>query len=86
MMELTQDIGTWRVLIVDDELDNLNLAGDFLQFSGATVFRANSGKVGLEQFELHQPNIVLLDIAMPDMDGYEVRQRLREKPNSSQVP
>ena len=79
-------ISTWRILIVDDEPDNLNLAADFLEFSGATVYRAGGGQQALELFEQKKPNIFVLDLAMPDLDGWEVHRRLRAWPNAGPFP
>jgi CheY-like chemotaxis protein len=85
-MEQIDLISTWRILIVDDEPDNLNLAADFLEFSGATVFRAEGGQQALDLFEQEKPNIVLLDLAMPDVDGWEVYRQLRAWPNTEPFP
>jgi two-component system, cell cycle response regulator DivK len=85
-MTLSEDFSTWRVLVVDDEPDNLELVGDFLSFSGATVLRADNGQQALELFQAEQPNIVLLDLAMPDMDGWEVHRRLRAQLDGHPVP
>ena len=76
-MDLTEDISTWRVLAVDDEPDNLDLLVDLLRFSGAEAARAEDGEQALGRVEDFQPNIILLDLAMPDLDGWEVHRRLR---------
>jgi CheY-like chemotaxis protein len=85
-MTLTADTSTWNVLIVDDEPDNLNLVADLLEFSGAKVLRAENGQQALTLFEYHKPNIVLLDLAMPDLDGWAVQQQLRTRPDAACVP
>lgn len=85
-MRLTEDMTTWRVLVVDDEPDNLELVGDFLQFSGATVYRASTGPEAITLFSEYQPNMVLLDLAMPDMTGWEVHRQLRAMPEGQKVP
>lgn len=76
-MDLKEDIATWRVLAVDDEPDNLDLIVDLLRFSGAEATRAEDGEQALARVEDFQPNIILLDLAMPDLDGWEVHRRLR---------
>lgn len=78
-MQLLAEMSSWRVLVVDDEPDNLELAADVLEFSGATVIRALGGQRALQLFDEQQPNIVLLDLAMPDVDGWEVYRHLRAR-------
>lgn len=85
-MELKKDTSTWRILIVDDEIDNLNLASDFLEFSGATTCKANDGQAGLDLIESFNPNIILLDLGMPRLDGWEMQRRLRARPELARVP
>ena len=85
-MELTTDITTWRVLVVDDEGDNLNLISDLLEFSGATTSRAKDGLEGLASVDTFQPNVILLDLGMPSMDGWEVQRQLRLRPELARVP
>lgn len=85
-MTLTGDTSSWNVLVVDDEPDNLNLVADLLEFSGAKVLRAENGQQALTLFEHHKPNIVLLDLAMPDLDGWTVQQQLRTRPDAESVP
>ena len=79
-------ISTWRVLIVDDEPDNLKLASEFLSFSGAEVKSAASGAQVLEVVNEFKPSVILLDLSMPVMDGWEVYQRLREQPALNHIP
>jgi len=85
-MDPRLDITTWRVLIVDDEPDNLLLASELLEFSGATVARTRTGRDLLDMIDDFRPNLILLDLAMPGMDGWEVHQRLRERPDLNDVP
>lgn len=69
-----------RVLVVDDNEDAASTLGDFLKSLGADVRVANSGAAALEIAEKFYPETVLLDIGMPDMDGYEVARRMRAMP------
>jgi CheY-like chemotaxis protein len=85
-MALTGNTSGWTVLIVDDEPDNLNLIADLLEFSGAKVVRAENGTQALALFERDKPNVVLLDLAMPDLDGWAVHQQLRARPDARGVP
>ncbi len=86
MTPITTETSTWRVLIVDDEPDNLKLAADLLAFYGAQVEQARNGQEGLDRVPVFQPNLILLDLAMPGLDGWEVHRRLRAMPNLEHVP
>jgi len=68
---------TTRVLLVDDDPKIVPLLQRGLAFEGFTVFTAMDGLSGLEAARLHRPHVVLLDIAMPGPDGFEVCRRLR---------
>ena len=85
-MDLTPDPTTWRVLIVDDEPDNLSLASDFLEFTGAATAKAGGADEGLEQVDLFKPNLILLDLDMPFVDGWDMHRQLRAMPNLHSVP
>ncbi len=85
-MTITENPSTWRVLIVDDEPDNLRLAADLLEYNGATTARANDGEMGLDMVKAFKPNLILLDLAMPRLDGWEVHRQLRTMPELKQVP
>jgi two-component system, cell cycle response regulator DivK len=81
-----EDISQWRVLIVDDEPDNLTLASEFLTYSGATVAITERGEDLLAQVDEFLPTIILLDLAMPGMDGWEIQRRLRARTELSHIP
>jgi two-component system, cell cycle response regulator DivK len=81
-----KDVKSWRILIVDDEPDNLMLASELLGFSGATVTPAENGAQLLALVDEVQPNVILLDLSMPVMDGWEVHQRLRARQDLVDVP
>jgi adenylate cyclase len=74
------------ILIVDDSLDNLNLLGRILSKRGYKVRLASSGKQAIESVELTQPDLILLDIMMPGMDGYEVCSRLKANDRTRGIP
>src|SRR5688572_11600166 len=75
-----------RILIVDDILDNLHMLTDLLQELGHEVQMAMSGKDALKAVEKNPPDLILLDIQMPIMDGYEVCQRLKSQPQTRDIP
>ncbi|HZU37915.1 MAG TPA: response regulator [Gemmataceae bacterium] len=69
-----------RVLIVDDEDDVVESMGMLLEAWGHTIFPAFSGSQALALAEQHQPDAVLLDLGLPDLDGCDVARRLRQVP------
>jgi CheY-like chemotaxis protein len=77
---------TWRVLAVDDEPDNLNLLGDVLEFQGATVKRTENAQQALTALDEFKPNMILVDLSMPGMDGWEMHRRLRSRDDLGNVP
>ncbi|MEO8057557.1 MAG: response regulator transcription factor [Burkholderiales bacterium] len=74
------------VLIVDDVPDNLSLLHDALDESGYTVLVATNGESALQRAAQALPDIVLLDAVMPGMDGFEVARRLKQNPETAQIP
>jgi class 3 adenylate cyclase/CheY-like chemotaxis protein len=75
-----------KILVVDDTPQNVKLLGDLLSVKGYEVFTAASGAQALEQIEKHEPDLVLLDVVMPGMSGYEVCRKLRENPATGMLP
>lgn len=70
-----------RVLIVDDNVDAAELLAALVRRLGGQAETAYGGAEGLERAATFRPNVVLLDIGMPEMDGYEVCRRLRAAPH-----
>jgi pilus assembly protein CpaE len=75
-----------RILIVDDDVDSLKLIGLMLQRQGYEIVVANNGQQALARAHSDQPDLIILDIMMPDMDGYEVCRRLRHDPATQTIP
>jgi len=69
-----------RVLVVDDSEDTAETMGTLLEMAGHTIQVAHSGPAALEAAAAFRPDVVLLDIGLPGLDGYQVAQRLREDP------
>jgi signal transduction histidine kinase len=74
-----------RILVVDDNHDAADSLGMLLKFLGADVRTANDGPAALEAFKTYRPSVVLLDIGLPGMDGYEVARQARQQPESEDV-
>lgn len=75
-----------RILVVDDTADNLFLIQTVLQAEGYEVDVALNGKDALSQISIKTPDLLLLDVMMPGMHGYEVVQRIRENTNLPFIP
>src|SRR6056297_1638303 len=75
-----------EIMMVDDEPDNLDLLANMLERHGYTVLAFPSGPMALDAARERPPDIVLLDVRMPDMDGYEVCRELKNIPETTQVP
>jgi DNA-binding response OmpR family regulator len=75
-----------KILIIDDDVDTLKLVGMMLQKQGYQIVAANNGPHGLAQAENEHPDLILLDVMMPEMDGYEVAKRLRANPQTAGTP
>ena len=75
-----------KILIIDDDLDTLRLVGLMLQRQGYQISAATNGQQGLDKAFDEDPDLILLDIMMPDMDGYEVTRRLRANPSTTETP
>jgi adenylate cyclase len=75
-----------KVLVVDDTPLNVKMMADILAFNGYQVVTASGGKEGLAQVEAQKPDIVLLDVMMPDLDGYAVCQAIRANPDTAMLP
>jgi CheY-like chemotaxis protein len=74
-----------RVLVVDDNPDAAESMGTLLRLLGAEVHVVHSGTAALEAFESYRPSAVLLDIGMPDLDGYAVARHIRAATDTSNV-
>jgi CheY-like chemotaxis protein len=74
-----------RILLVDDNEDAVDLLSEFLESLGHVTRIAYDGPSGLRLAEEFQPDLALLDIGLPVMDGYELARRLRVMPRVSQV-
>jgi DNA-binding response OmpR family regulator len=75
-----------RILVVEDDADMANLAIRWLERAGHTVQRVVDGPAGLKILEGDLPDLVLLDVMLPKMDGFEVLRRIRASARTKGVP
>lgn len=74
-----------RVLLVDDNADARETMKDILELDSHVVFEASDGRAALESALTNRPDVVLLDIGLPGMDGYQVARALRDRPETSGI-
>jgi signal transduction histidine kinase len=74
------------ILIIDDNTQNLQIALNILNKKGYNLLYAQDGKKGLEHIEENHIDLILLDVMMPEMDGYSVCEQLQKKPDTSAIP
>ncbi len=75
-----------KILLIDDSVQNLRLLGNMLREKNYQIALAQSGKEGLQLAARIQPDLILLDIMMPELDGYEVCKKLKEDANTRHIP
>ncbi|WP_414623206.1 PAS domain S-box protein [Calothrix sp. CCY 0018] len=81
-----RQVGEENILIVDDNLENLKILSTTLSEEGYTVQSVTSGSMAFTVVQLTPPDLILLDIKMPDIDGYEICKLLKESKHSGDIP
>jgi DNA-binding response OmpR family regulator len=77
---------THTILIIDDDATTLKLVKVVLQRAGYTIVTATNGSEGLRKVDEYRPHLVLLDLIMPGMDGFQVCRELRKHPEFTKLP
>lgn len=75
-----------RILVVEDHEDNRRIMRDLLTSSGYEVIEAVTGIEGVTAAENHRPDLILMDIQLPGIDGYEATRQIKANPNLQKVP
>ncbi|MHB8134051.1 MAG: response regulator [Anaerolineaceae bacterium] len=75
-----------KILIIDDDLETLRLVGLMLQRQGYEIISANNGESGIHLAKKERPNLIVLDVMMPDMDGFSVTKQMRSDPDLVNTP
>ena len=77
---------TLCVIVIEDDLDARQIYSEYLRMKGWTVFTAPDGRLGINKTMELTPDVVVLDLAMPKVDGWTVLKQLRESSMTSQIP
>ena len=75
-----------HVLVVEDNLDNYELVRTILELNGYDTFLAVNGRDGVDAARKQKPDLILMDMALPEMDGWDATQRIREDPQTKHIP
>jgi two-component system cell cycle response regulator len=79
-------LDSWKVLVVDDEPDSLAVAQILLEIAGAIVYTANNGQEGLQLALKHRPKLIISDLSMPQMSGWQLLHELKENGITRDIP
>src|ERR1044071_5263797 len=75
-----------RVLVIEDESDSALVIGTAIEYSGAQTWTANSGEMGLELLQEVMPNLLIVDLALPGIDGWTFLDTVRANPSTANIP
>lgn len=75
-----------KLLLVDDDVDFVQILEFDLKHHGYDVISAANGEEGLEKLKTHKPDLIILDIKMPKMDGYTFVRRIKKDPGTKHIP
>ncbi len=75
-----------KILIVEDQEDNRKILRDLLSSAGFELIEAVTGEDGVAQAAAHVPDLILMDIQLPGMDGYEATRRIKANPGLTRIP
>jgi len=74
------------ILVIEDDMQSYHLMGVILQRQGHTALHAQTGSAGIDLALEHQPGLILLDIMLPGISGYEVARRIKNHPELHHIP
>ena len=85
-MERTSDMRQHVILIIDDQPANLSVLANYLEQRGFEVLISRNGENGIEKVHFAMPDLILLDVSLPGIDGYEACRRLKADPETAHIP
>jgi two-component system, cell cycle response regulator DivK len=77
---------TRRILVVEDTEDNRRIVRDLLSSAGYDILEASDGEAGVAMAQAHKPDLILMDIQLPVIDGYEATRRIKADPALAHIP
>lgn len=75
-----------RILVVEDQEDNRRILRDLLTSAGFELVEAMTGEEGVRLAEMHRPDLILMDVQMPVLDGHEATRRIKAQPELRHIP
>jgi CheY-like chemotaxis protein len=84
-MKAVKEGDKFLILIVDDVADNRDIYADFLRFKGFNVEEATDGFQAVEKAQKLQPDVILMDLSLPGMDGWEASRRIKNNPDTRHI-
>jgi two-component system cell cycle response regulator DivK len=75
-----------RILVIEDQEDNRRILRDLLASAGYEIVEAGTGEEGVSMAEAQHPDLILMDIQLPGIDGYETTRRIKANPTLSPIP
>ncbi len=76
----------WQIVVVEDEFDSLQMVSEILRYYGVDVLVAHNGRECIELLKRNHATLVLTDLAMPEMDGWETLKAIRANPRTEMIP
>lgn len=80
------EASNWQVMVVEDEFDSVQVVSRVLQHHGAQVHVARNGHEALQMLTEVVPTLIIMDLAMPEMDGWETLTKIRANPHTAHIP